>query len=810
MNVSLLGVGLSSAQTDDGTFDLMRKIVTGTSASGTCGAIQSPVPGDFTLVSDLDDLLFAFNKLRSLGRPSRDQELRVCVDAPCPEGTHAIVLDPSIGAIDVLAGVTAGKARLVVIAPDGRQIDTVGNDYGVTNPLGIPGVNATITWRTEKTASIRLQRDGTEGWAGPWRFVFLDDPTDPAEKFSRTSIQVTGDLKPVWPQAVAQARQDEELAVSVAVADANGTVVDAGALLGEVAVRAQLIGPDGTVSDLITGGKESLGVPVPISLAAVPMGAATIRISTAVTTAAWTSPEGEVVPGTALAAETVDLPLQILAPLGYPALPSHVNFGSAVGQPALDAELPITGPGCVWLEPGSATVRETVANSVWVMVGPDGRVELSNTSSGTAQLVADVGGYYIGGSALEPGSYQPVSPARVLDTRTGVGGRGPVQAGGSVALQIAGRGGVPATGVAAVVLNITVTEARSFGYVTAYPSGQPRPNASNLNYVAGQTVPNLAVVKVGADGKVMLSNSGSGSAQLIADVAGYFVKGAPLEAGTFNALSPHRIMDTRLWPVGVHPSLPAIPVGPGRSVTLGVLGSGGVPAYRVSAVVLNLTATEAQSFGFVTVHPNGQARPNASNLNYRAGQTVPNLVVVKVGDGGSIVFTNTSSGSVQLIADVAGYYGSEKRSLSTKGYEDIRIGMTMEEVSNLGYRHLNSIAWNSCTFTEVEVWTPTGFARLNTTFHRNRLITLAARGPSGKGVVDQFGYSVGDHLQSASLGNPEMQVIQGGQGQRPRVFVDPENPELILTYYGSGWAIEWITVGSRYGDAVSYEVCVGR
>jgi len=91
-----------------------------------------------------------------------------------------------------------------------------------------------------------------------------------------------------------------------------------------------------------------------------------------------------------------------------------------------------------------------------------------------------------------------------------------------VHLQVLGRGGVPASGVSAVVLNVTVTAPSRAGFITAYPNGTARPTASNLNFVAGQTVPNLVVVPVGVDGKVALTNGSAGTVQLVADVLGYF------------------------------------------------------------------------------------------------------------------------------------------------------------------------------------------------------------------------------------------------------------------------------------------------
>ena len=72
------------------------------------------------------------------------------------------------------------------------------------------------------------------------------------------------------------------------------------------------------------------------------------------------------------------------------------------------------------------------------------------------------------------------------------------------------------------MLNVTVTEPASGGFLTAWPSGEARPLVSNLNFVPSQTVPNLVVVKVGTDGKVNLYSSG-GPVHVIADVAGWFV-----------------------------------------------------------------------------------------------------------------------------------------------------------------------------------------------------------------------------------------------------------------------------------------------
>jgi hypothetical protein len=114
--------------------------------------------------------------------------------------------------------------------------------------------------------------------------------------------------------------------------------------------------------------------------------------------------------------------------------------------------------------------------------------------------------------------FHPVPPSRVLDTRMGPGKLG---TNATLDLDVTGVGAVPPTGVGAVILNVTVAEPTAQSFLTVFPSGENRPDAANLCFVAGQIVPNLVLVKVGAGGNVSLFNSG-GSTHVIADVAGWF------------------------------------------------------------------------------------------------------------------------------------------------------------------------------------------------------------------------------------------------------------------------------------------------
>lgn len=251
-------------------------------------------------------------------------------------------------------------------------------------------------------------------------------------------------------------------------------------------------------------------------------------------------------------------------------------------------------------------------------------------------------------AAPSSGTYHAATPTRILDTRHGVGaGVAAVAAGREVVLQVAGRGSVPAA-ASAVVLNVTVTAPTRFGYITVFPDLTVRPNTSNLNFVAGKSVPTLVVVRLPSDGKVRLYNGSAGSVQLIADVSGYFTgSDTPSGQGGFGAFAPRRLLDTRHGT-----GAPLAAVGGQKKVAFTVTGNG-VPL-GVSAVVLNVTVTGPTSFGYITAY--GGSQPTASNLNFLSKQTVPNLVVVPVGSDGRVTLFNGSTGTVNLIADISGYY----------------------------------------------------------------------------------------------------------------------------------------------------------
>lgn len=239
-----------------------------------------------------------------------------------------------------------------------------------------------------------------------------------------------------------------------------------------------------------------------------------------------------------------------------------------------------------------------------------------------------------------------------MDTRSGPCPCGKLGPGGTINVAVTNIGGVPpqASGVTAVVLNVTVTEPTQPSHLTVYPAGEGLPLASNLNFVGGQTVPNLVIVKVGAGGQVSVNNY-AGFTHLIFDVVGWY--GGPAGGSLFNALPPKRILDTRTS-IGNFP----FKIGPGGEITVDVTntyGSGVPNPPNVSAVILNTTVTDPTASSHLTVYPSNVLTPLASNLNFVAGQTVANLVMVKVGPDGNVKLRN-DSGYTHVIFDVVGYF----------------------------------------------------------------------------------------------------------------------------------------------------------
>ena len=206
-------------------------------------------------------------------------------------------------------------------------------------------------------------------------------------------------------------------------------------------------------------------------------------------------------------------------------------------------------------------------------------------------------------------------------------------------IPIAGLDGVPID-AAGVALNVTATNPAAPGFLTVYPCGAQRPTASNLNYVADQTVPNFVVTALSPDGHVCIDTMAV--VDVVVDLAGYL----PAGSAVVTLPEPKRIVDSRISLGLAH--RPAA----GDVATVQISGNTGVPA-DASMVLVNTTAVDTGSPGFITVFPCGEAIPATSTLNFVANAIVPNFVLARIGSGGQVCIYSMSP--TDLVMDVAGY-----------------------------------------------------------------------------------------------------------------------------------------------------------
>jgi subtilase family serine protease len=252
-------------------------------------------------------------------------------------------------------------------------------------------------------------------------------------------------------------------------------------------------------------------------------------------------------------------------------------------------------------------------------------------------------------AATGPGTYHPVTPTRLLDTRYAIGvpTTTPVSATGIGSVQIEGNSlaNIPPSGVTAVVLNVTVTSTTGNGHLTAWGDGTSRPQTSNLNWTSGQTISNTVTVPLSGDGWVDLYTNST--THIIADVQGYYTNdtsGVPYTG----LATPKRLLDTR-YATGVTTTTPIT----NAAVTVPIWGVDNIPS-TATGVVLNVTATGTSSAGYIAAYPSDASRPNVSNINWSSSTTQAGLVVVPLGSKGAVnLYVH---GTSHVIADVFGYF----------------------------------------------------------------------------------------------------------------------------------------------------------
>ncbi|MEH0842968.1 hypothetical protein V6U81_11340 [Micromonospora sp. CPCC 205711] len=352
----------------------------------------------------------------------------------------------------------------------------------------------------------------------------------------------------------------------------------------------------------------------------------------------------------------------------------------------------------------------------------------------SSQAVADL--------ADVTGAYYPVAPARLMDTRIGLGApKAKIGPAAKVDLQVAGRGGVPTIGVGAVVLNVTITGPTAGSFVTVYPAGVTRPTASSVNFAAGWLGSNNVTVKLGSGGMASVYNN-SGSTDVIVDVVGWYAKdNTPTNraGGQYEWFEPQRVDDTRDDPAGKPLAGEALDYAlsfqdtPERNT-------------HVKAFVLNITAVSPSAGGFLTAWSGATARPNVSTVNYGAGKNVPNLAYVEttpctgtedsnfcvVGEPKFKIFTSQSAhilvDVVGVVDDGYGDLGMRFSPLSPTRIVDSRINQGITGA-------IGANATRTVTVPPALVTPDTGVLAMNVTAVQPTLNTVITTWPADPGVA---------------------------------------------------------------------------
>lgn len=361
---------------------------------------------------------------------------------------------------------------------------------------------------------------------------------------------------------------------------------------------------------------------------------------------------------------------------------SGIAFYSSQG-PTNDGRIKpdLSAPSCVgstiypsFCFNGTSAASPVAAGVAALLLGQGLAVPGMPLAALTKHLVRDLGppgadNAYGSGEVLLPAAPSPINsaastfsalgaPARLLDTRpTSFAGpanlMGPYAQYSIVDLPLAPSGVIPANATA-IAVNVTSTDSLATFFVQALPTLGGAVGAFSTTNIPspGHTQPNFAIVPI-AQGSISVFIPGGGN--VIVDAMGYFVPSASAtSAGRFVSVNPHRVLDTRPTQPGPVPAgwvshLPAA----GETVRVDVPADAGVPTSGVSALVVNITATEPVGAGFAQAFPTGASPGQTSNVNYSAGDTAATEAIVPLGAGGTIsVFT---SNAAHLIVDVLGY-----------------------------------------------------------------------------------------------------------------------------------------------------------
>ena len=221
--------------------------------------------------------------------------------------------------------------------------------------------------------------------------------------------------------------------------------------------------------------------------------------------------------------------------------------------------------------------------------------------------------------------------------------------------------GYVAPDATAAAVNLTMVSPAADGYITAWPCDQPQPATSNVNAMRGDTRAAHAVVDLTVDRSICVY--AHVATNLVVDVNGWYVP--PTSGGLgYHPVDSTRLVDSRT---------------PARRFAAGEVRRIAVPA-GAQAIAANVTVTEAQSGGYVTVYPCAEQPPQVSSVNVAAGETAANLVQVGVSNDEVCVYSYMRA---HVVIDLVGTYDTAPDGLQYQSVAPLRVADTRRGVGTV-------------------------------------------------------------------------------------------------------------------------------
>ncbi|WP_167202359.1 vWA domain-containing protein [Actinomyces respiraculi] len=421
--ITVLGIGLSSPNGEPVDFTLMKRITLGGGTNAThhgveqCGDVSANV-GFFYPVSDLDSLLLAFDSISAPGGTVMSDTVTICQGTVCTPGESTFVLDRSIDAVHILASSDVAGLDAYLYAPGSTEpIIISGATSGTQTSAGVTG-----EWLTPRTLEADLDAATATSWDGQWRLAFVDTTSSSPGQEAHVNIHLTSPLRLEWQDlSNTTLRQGEDVEARLVLRDKkDGEDIEAGRIVGGVKAQVRATSAAGETHILFeTDDPADLEGPVPLTIPQdLALGQATVTTSLTVTTAPATLADGSTVEGTTLSPTEATTAVTINAALDFPVVGTRVDFGLLEEELSTTVDLPVTGPGCVWVDESALTLTGVPADAGDVSVSSsasskDSCLTVAEGASGTLPLTLTASEHANGAVTGTIGVY--IAPAEDYD-----------------------------------------------------------------------------------------------------------------------------------------------------------------------------------------------------------------------------------------------------------------------------------------------------------------------------------------------------------------------------------------------------------